>query len=145
MDWIAYCTVCGELERAPNGPMMESAARLHRRDTGHMTIIGYEPELTKEEKESRRVVERAHEFLDRISQPLDIESLQGRPFPQTYGDWVSLAEDIKGRCQGEPATIATVNYQLNTILGAEQGTETPGAAEEAKRWLVNKAAELGLK
>lgn len=45
MEWIAYCTVCGELGRAPNGAMMESLARIHRRDTGHMTIIGHEPSI----------------------------------------------------------------------------------------------------
>ena len=45
MEWVAYCTACGELDRAPNGPMMESTARLHRRDTGHMTLVGYEPSI----------------------------------------------------------------------------------------------------
>lgn len=139
MEWIAHCTTCGELERAPNGPMMEAVARLHRRDTGHMTIIGYEPELTEEEKRSKRVVGGAHEVLDRISQPLDIEGLQHRPFPETYSDWVSLGVDIKEKVGIDDfETTTRVNLTLGHIDKDDE------LAEEAKRWLSNKAAELGL-
>jgi len=32
MDWIAYCTTCHkEIDRAPNGAMVEAAGRLHIR------------------------------------------------------------------------------------------------------------------
>jgi len=94
-------------------------------------------ELDVEELRRRQTRERAEEVLERVSQPLDIEQL--RPFPKTYGDWVDLAENIKERIPDDPATIATVNYQLNTIAVGESGVE------EAKRWLLNKAGELGIK
>jgi len=71
----------------------------------------------------------------------------GRPFPQTYGDWVNLAESIK---QKDP-TVSTsweVSHALNAILEEERGEAEPDAdytADDAKRWLVEKAGELGLK
>ncbi len=61
----------------------------------------------------------------------------GRPFPETYGDWVNLAEDIKAKLPDDPATRACVNFQLQHI--AEREDE-----DEAKRWLVNKAGKLGI-
>ena len=59
-----------------------------------------------------------------------------RPFPETYGDWVSLAEDIKAKMP--PESWGVVNGLLLII-----SDEVP-EAQEAKRWLVNKAGELGI-
>lgn len=148
MDWVAYCTTCGELDRAPNGAMMESVARLHRRDTGHMTIIGHEPsqsqeEMDVEELRRRQARDRAEEFLGRVSQPLDVRTTQDRPLPQTYSDWVDLAEDMKKYYAYNPADVGMINFQLQTISG-EGSTETPEAVAIAKRWLTNKATELGI-
>ncbi len=121
MEWIAHCTVCGELDRAPNGPMMEATARLHRRDTGHMTIVGYEPSIVM----SGEMVE----------VPLEKKE-SDRPFPQTYGDWVNLAENIK---QADPSDVFRVNTALESI------SHDDPTADEDKRWLVKKAGELGIK
>lgn len=68
-----------------------------------------------------------------------IEVKLERPFPQTYGDWVNLAENIKERYPDDPVMRASVNYQLQHIA------EETELAEEAKRWLMQKAGELGIK
>jgi len=61
-----------------------------------------------------------------------------RPFPKTHSDWVSLAADIKEKDPDDLVMVASVNYSLNQILDEEEG------AEEAKRWLVEKARELNI-
>ncbi len=61
--------------------------------------------------------------------------LQPRPFPETYGDWVSLAEDIKAK---DPDLSYLVNNHLLQISG------NTDEAEEAKRWLTRKAGKLGI-
>jgi len=60
-----------------------------------------------------------------------------RPFPETYGDWVALAEDIKDRLS-DPAQILVVNDAINDIA---QQTDR---SEAAKRYLVELAANLGV-
>lgn len=62
-----------------------------------------------------------------------------KPFPITYGDWVNLAEDIKASRPDDAQLWSTVNDRLNAIL-----YET-GNIDTAKRWLVEKAGELGIK
>lgn len=68
-----------------------------------------------------------------------------RSFPQTYGDWVDLAEDIKAK-DPSPETSSQANMMLNTIISEarEPGREPPGDVDTAKRWLVQKADELGI-
>lgn len=58
-----------------------------------------------------------------------------RPFPTTYDEWVTLAEDIK---TADPSLASKVNYNLGLIQ-----RELPGE-DEAKRWLVRKAGELNI-
>jgi len=69
-----------------------------------------------------------------------------RPFPETYGDWVNLAEDIKTRYADDPVDRAAVNYNLKVI--AEEDGVTPmveqSEVDDAKRWLIQKAGELGI-
>lgn len=60
---------------------------------------------------------------------------KGRPFPETYGDWVNVGMDIK---QADPSLSFMVNAALSDIEG---GTEH---ADEQKRWLADKARELGV-
>ncbi len=62
-----------------------------------------------------------------------------RLFPQNYGDWVNLAEAIKERYPDDPVMRASVNYQLQQV--AEESVE----AAEARRWLAEKAGELGIR
>ena len=42
MDWIAYCCVCGELAKMPNGTWAQGIAEEHGKRTGHRTLVGYE-------------------------------------------------------------------------------------------------------
>lgn len=73
-----------------------------------------------------------------------------RPFPKTYGDWVSLAEDIKTKYPDDPVMRASVNHQLHQIMRETEevpgeGEERVRAAQEARRWMTEKAGELGIK
>ncbi len=78
----------------------------------------------------------AQEVLGRISEPLD------RPFPKTYGDWVDLGMSIKEKAGiSDFETTTLVNRHLINIYDEEQD---PGIAQESKRWLTNKAGELGI-
>lgn len=61
-----------------------------------------------------------------------------RPFPQSYGDWVSLGMDIKEK-DPTVGTAAWVNMALQHIADNDED------AEQSKRWLVDKAGELGIK
>lgn len=58
-----------------------------------------------------------------------------RLFPKTYGDWTSLAIDIKEK---DPSIAVPVNEALDNILNERT------FAEQYKRWLVDKATELGI-
>jgi len=74
---------------------------------------------------------------------------QQRRFPQTYGRWEEIANDINAKYPDDPVTRASVNYQLLLVA---QGYEEPAVthaervqeANEAKRWLARKAWELGI-
>lgn len=61
-----------------------------------------------------------------------------RPVPQTYGDWVNLAESIK-TATPDLDTQYTTNLHLQEIA-----IEGPNQ-DAAKRWLVEKAGELGIR
>ena len=69
-----------------------------------------------------------------------------RSFPQTYGDWVDLAESIKTRYTDDPVGRAVVNYSLGII--AREGETMPvleeGEVDDAKRWLTEEAGRLGI-
>lgn len=68
-----------------------------------------------------------------------------RPFPQTYSDWVDLAEDIKAKYPGDTSADLLVKAEVNYHLGCiAEEEENPQAAQEAKRLLAGKAVELGL-
>ncbi len=83
---------------------------------------------------------KTREILDRISQPFDIK--QDRPFPKTYGDWVELGVSIKERVGIDDfATTAQVNIHLNHIYEEEQD---PTTAQVSRRWLTDKARQLGV-
>lgn len=68
-----------------------------------------------------------------------VEIPLGRPFPQTYGDWVNLAMDIKEKYPGDAFTRAWTNKALQHIADEDE------LADESKRWLMNKASELGIR
>ena len=85
-----------------------------------MTIVGYEPSIIM----SGEMVE------------VDVSKQPTRPFPETYGDWVNLSEDIK---KADPESIHTVNEKMTTIL------HNIGDVDGAKRWLAEKAGELDVK
>ena len=62
-----------------------------------------------------------------------------RQVPTTYGEWTELAEDIKDRYPLDSPERAEVNFQLGILLELEEGRP-----DDAKRWLVGKAGELGI-
>lgn len=69
-----------------------------------------------------------------------------RRFPQTYGEWVDIAEELKTKYSDDFVGVATVNFNLSII--AQEGEVTPVVSEsdvdDAKRWLIQKAGELGI-
>ena len=69
--------------------------------------------------------------FDRMGQPLKIDT----PFPETYGDWVDIAEKIKERMPEEG--VKTI---VNSLL--QEISEGGPVGEEAKRWLLKKADDL---
>lgn len=71
-----------------------------------------------------------------------VQPTGGRPLPQTYGDWVNLGMDIKEKAgMDDYETTAQVNRQLEHIFNEDS---EPSAAQLSKRWLSNKATELGI-
>lgn len=75
-------------------------------------------------------------ILSRMHWPIKAEEhALSRLFPKTYGDWAELGADIK---ETDPNTSEEVNNALIDIAG-----DLPGC-EDAKRWLVQKAGELGI-
>lgn len=69
--------------------------------------------------------------------PLPEALRPSRPFPETFGDWVDLAEDIKEK---RPDLAPDVNENLGYIF-----TEDPAQSENAKHWLWVKAGEIGIR
>lgn len=42
VTWVAYCPTCkDELDRAPNGVLVEAVANRHADSTGHRVILGF--------------------------------------------------------------------------------------------------------
>ena len=96
-----------------------------------MTVLRFIKEKPEEIKMSGKMIE----------VPLE------RPFPKAYGDWVNVAENIKERYPDDPVMRASVNYQLGIIAREEDVTPVVEVkeVEEARRWLMLKAGELGIK
>lgn len=126
-------------------PNVSAAERLRSiaadEDRHHLVVSHLLAELTGKGETGIEYTERmeyalGHRRPSRTDQPKLL-------FPKTYGDWVELAERMKTESGNDPAYNATINYQLQTISG-EGSTETPGAVANAKRWLVQKAGELGI-
>jgi len=106
----------------------------------HYRLIKYQIEVSQMSAPERKAHEEQMEYLLGHRHPSQVSlTPTDRPFPQTYGDWVNLAEDIKAKYQDDPVMIAAANTQLREIA------QETGSAEEAKRWLVGKANELGIK
>ncbi len=95
--------------------------------------LTFEPEYT-ESYWREGPARQAQEVLGRVSQPLTLDRL----LPQTYGDWVNLAEDIKS-ADPEAWTAGWVNTALQHI------SEEDEAAEGSKRKLTQRAGELGIR
>ncbi len=73
----------------------------------------------------------------RITEALGERESSSRPFPKTYGDWVDLAMSIKEK-DTTLGNAAWVNMALQHI--SDEDTD----AEDSKRWLVDKAKEVGV-
>jgi len=90
-------------------------------------------EIAEDEARHRVRLEQTVRTLSALWAPGSTEF--NRPFPQTYGDWADLGTDIKEK---DPGFSDEVNDALTRIY-----EEAPGA-DEAKRWLVGRADELGI-
>lgn len=103
---------------------------------GHIHPSQYHPEQFEEHHVR---------WQDRLEQQLEEEAGK-RPFPQTYMDWVKLAEDIKQRYPNDPVMLATVNFNLGILAKEDQQIPAvePGDVDDAKRWLTKRAGELGI-
>lgn len=84
-----------------------------------------------------RFFETLHSRLQISTAHLQPSTVGKRRFPQTYDDWVSLAYDIKEKDK-KIDTWAKVYECLNSIAFDEPDID------DAKRWLVDKAGELGI-
>lgn len=58
---------------------------------------------------------------------------------RTYMGWVNLTEDIKDKISEEDPDYYETTHQLGIVATLEEGNP-----EEAKRWLMQKAGELGI-
>jgi len=74
------------------------------------------------------------QIVRRLSWAPESAKLQ-RPYPQTYGQWADLGADIK---ETDPNLSDEVNDALCKIAAEEPGMD------DAQRFLVNKAGELGI-
>lgn len=100
---------------------------------GHYSVGRILRDISKDEQRHSLALEQVVKQLSYIAALPEAELK--RPFPQTYDDWADLGIDI----QAEDPTIADEVYtRLNHIY-----TKTP-EAEDAKRWLIQKAGELGV-
>lgn len=86
--------------------------------------------VSKQEPEELRLGERMVEY--------EIGKVPSRPFPQTYGDWVDLAEDVKEKVPDDLIMRSWVNRALQHISDDDE------LADEAKRYLMGKAHEIGI-
>ena len=93
----------------------------------------HEPSLTDE-------INEAYEHAKRTGKVTTSPFSEPRPFPKTYGDWVSLGENIKER-DSDPRTWGEVNIALNS-LSNEAADEQE--VSNAQRYLTTKAGELGV-
>jgi len=97
----------------------------------------YKPEFGPvREKILTEEIEEAYERAKKTGEVTVSAFRIGRPFPETYGDWVNLAEDIKTK---DPGSVFMVNAALQDIASETE------YADEQKRWLVNKGGELGIR
>lgn len=96
------------------------------------------PNVTKTLKEIAEDESRHHTMLSQIVKQLSwAPEFMGlsRPFPQIYDDWADLGIDIGAK---DPSIADEVHTALTHIY-----TKTP-EADEAKRWIIAKANELGV-
>lgn len=110
------------------------------REASKLVKQGYKVKITE-----FRSYEEVVDLFDVLPKRFDVFKRQGesmqtgqeRPLPETYSDWVNLAMDIKEKSL-DVGIMARVNTALTAI------SEDQPSAEEAKRWLVSKAGELGI-
>ena len=68
------------------------------------------------------------------------EHHMNRPFPRTDGEWIDLSLNIKEKLTEFDPVRTEVNLHIGVVAGLDEGNE-----EESKRWLMQKAGELGVK
>jgi len=100
---------------------------------GHYSVGRVLRDISKDEQRHSLALEQVVKQLSYIA-ALPGAELK-RPFPQIYDDWADLGIDIGAK---DPTLNQEVYDNLQKIYYKDPGSE------EAKRWLVRKANELGI-
>ena len=95
-------------------------------------------EKNEEQMRRRHVMEQSSHGMEEFYPGGHPHAMAHREFPENYGDWVNLAEDIKDR---DPGVKAEVNKRLAAISSRDSD---PPDVTAAQRWLMQKAHELGI-
>ena len=122
---------------SPNASTAERLRKIAADEDRHKLIVSHLlAELSGEGETGQEYTERM-EYMLGHRHPSQYPGERHSLFPQTYSDWVNLAEDIKQKMPTESW------YIVNDLLQVISQEEGP-VAEEAKRWLMRKAGELGI-
>lgn len=105
-------------------------------DRHHLILSQLLTELSGQGETGQAYIERIEYALGRM-RPSQI--VQHRAFPQTDREWEDLGYDIEAKLPG----IGTEIYSVRDAVAIATG-KREGDADEAKRWLVRKAGELGI-
>lgn len=124
-------------DMAPNEEAVNALKAIAADKDRHYSIVSYllnVASLSPEEKS---------EYVERMERALGDGHPSGvsthRPYPQTDTDWENLGYDIEAKLPdiGEP------RYSVRDAVAIATG-KREGDADMAKRWLVQKAGELGI-
>lgn len=65
IEWVVFCKECGEIDKAPNGPMIEAKAKRHKiENVDHTVILGTYMENTRGSKLVQDIKKIAYIIID---------------------------------------------------------------------------------
>lgn len=92
--------------------------------------------ISGDERRHRDLLEQIHRKIEAyLTLTADKPIQLHRPFPKTYYDWVDLGMDIYAKDNNLTEDVQGILYEIH---------EETSRADDAKRWLVRKANELGI-
>ena len=126
---------------SPNADAAEILRNIAADEDRHYRLVKYQYDMLQMNSVERKAHEEQMEYLLGHRHPSQVGlTLTNRPFPQTYGDWVDLAESMKSAAPNDLQLAVRVNENLEFIA-----TDDPVHSEASKRWLMQKAGELGIR